>query len=174
MRSLSIPTVCALLASAAPASAQDHHKPGMPAAKPLGHPDKKADTPGSSHGHQPGHGAMKASAEQMARTQWSAHRRFRVAYEPLEDPVPLNAVHAWKLSVTDPGGRPVTGARIEVDGGMPAHDHGLPTAPKVASMGGGAYRIEGMKFHMRGAWVVKLNIAAAGQRDAVTFHVMLE
>ena len=66
------------------------------------------------------------------------------------------------------------GATFEVDGGMPMHDHGLPTAPRVTEeLGGGDYLLEGVKFQMPGHWVVNLSIDASGASDSVTFELML-
>ena len=44
---------------------------------------------------------------------------------------------------------------IAMDGGMPAHGHGLPTAPKVVATDKvGEYRIEGLKYSMTGEWLL--------------------
>ncbi len=58
---------------------------------------------------------------------------------------------------------------------MPQHDHGLPTEPEVTQeLGGGDYVVEGLRFHMAGRWQVKFVINAGGQRDSVTFNLILE
>jgi hypothetical protein len=57
---------------------------------------------------------------------------------------------------------------------MPAHAHGLPTTPQVKSLGGGRYLIEGLKFHMPGAWEVALRIKAGAGTDSVTFDLQLD
>ena len=63
---------------------------------------------------------------------------------------------------------------ITVLGGMPAHAHGLPTVPQVKELGGGRYLIEGLKFHMPGAWVVAFRIKAGSIVDSVRFDLQLE
>ena len=79
-----------------------------------------------------------------------------------------------RLAVADAQGRPIEGAVIGVDGGMPQHGHGLPTQPKVTrSVGEGVYEVEGMKFNMGGWWEVKFAIAAAAGADTVTFNLDL-
>jgi len=89
-------------------------------------------------------------------------------------PIPINRIHGWELVVLTAGGEAVTGAEITVDGGMPAHDHGLPTRPRVTEeLGGGRYRVEGLRFHMGGIWEIVVTIEAAGRRDTVTISIEL-
>ena len=65
-------------------------------------------------------------------------------------------------------------AEIVVAGGMPEHDHGLPTKPRTrpATIEGG-YLIEGLRFHMRGRWELELMISATGKTDTLTVHLDL-
>ena len=100
---------------------------------------------------------------------------FRVSWTSDPAPAPLNQIHAWTIHIESADGSPVEGAQILVDGGMPQHGHGLPTNPQVtADLGGGDYRVEGMKFQMLGWWEVRFNITADGQSDNVTFNVTVE
>ena len=63
---------------------------------------------------------------------------------------------------------------LSIDGGMPEHDHGLPTAPRVvAELGGGDYRIEGLRFHMSGLWEIQISIDSGDHRDVVTIPLEL-
>ena len=76
-------------------------------------------------------------------------------------PVPVDDMQQWVIRITDFDGEPVDGVQISVDGGMPAHGHGLPTAPRVGdALGDGRYRIEGLRFQMPGAWELYLDIAS--------------
>jgi hypothetical protein len=53
---------------------------------------------------------------------------------------------------------------------MPEHDHGLPTKPRITEeLGGGDYRLEGMRFHMSGYWEVVVSIVT----DAGSFEVTI-
>lgn len=99
---------------------------------------------------------------------------FRVQYTSSLDPVPINRMHEWTLHVETAAGDPVEEAEITIDGGMPAHDHGLPTEPRVTEyLGGGDYRVQGLRFHMRGAWQVTFEIRHGDVRDRVTFDLAL-
>jgi hypothetical protein len=76
--------------------------------------------------------------------------------------------------IVDAKGRPVEGARISVDGGMPEHAHGLPTKPLVRrELGGGMYEIEGLRFSMGGWWEIDLAIESPAGSDRVTFNLEL-
>lgn len=79
-----------------------------------------------------------------------------------------------EVTLAAAGGAPVTGARIEVDGGMPQHGHGLPTQPRVTrETAAGTYRIDGLKFNMGGWWELKLRIATDAGMDSVVFNLDL-
>lgn len=109
-----------------------------------------------------------------SRTHRSESGLYSLTYEPLIEPIPLNKIHSWRLHVEDADGRPVEGARVEVNGGMPEHGHGLPTKPRVTkSLGNGDYLVEGMKFQMHGWWVVHFSVTFAGGTDKVTFNLQL-
>ncbi len=99
---------------------------------------------------------------------------FRVQYTSALDPIPINRMHEWTVRVETADGDPVEDAEIIVDGGMPAHDHGLPTQPRVTEyLGDGDYRVRGLRFHMRGAWQVRFEIRDGELRDRVTFDLAL-
>lgn len=108
-----------------------------------------------------------------ATTAWSDTKRYRVNYASSPSPVPMLAVHSWTLTIVDAEEHPVDDARLVVLGGMPAHAHGLPTIPTVTSLGGGRYRVDGLKFHMPGAWIVAVRIKAKAGIDSVSFALDL-
>lgn len=112
------------------------------------------------------------SAEAGGWTSAAGH--FRVNYTPEPSPVPLNSIHSWIFHLEDAQGAPVEGAEITVEGGMPAHNHGLPTSPRqTAELGGGDYRVEGLRFHMMGEWEMRLRIDAQGQSDFLVIPLRL-
>lgn len=99
---------------------------------------------------------------------------YRVSFESEVEPVVINRIHAWIFHIETPDGEPVGGARITVSGGMPLHNHGLPTAPRMtADMGNGNYRVEGMRFHMNGDWELLVTVDVAGRRDTVIIPLTL-
>jgi len=99
---------------------------------------------------------------------------FQVSYRSKLQPVSINRIHNWVLHVTTADGQPVTNADITVEGGMPAHDHGLPTLPRMTqSLGNGEYLLEGMRFHMNGYWEISITINAGGDRDTIIIPLEL-
>ena len=112
-------------------------------------------------------------AESIAQ-EWNSQRGiYAVQYESALDPIEINRMHSWVLVVTRDG-QPVEGAEIRVSGGMPAHDHGMPTRPRVtADLGDGRYQLDGMRFHMNGDWEIALEIEANGSRDTVVITLVL-
>jgi len=116
-------------------------------------------------------GSMAADA---LEPQTSENGLFTVSAVSRLDPVVINETHAWTLRVEDADGSAISDAEISVDGGMPEHDHGFPTAPRVTeNLGGGDYLLEGMRFNMGGVWVLTLEISSGGASDSVTFEFEL-
>lgn len=118
----------------------------------------------------------------VAGTAWTASHAtrasenglFSVTYRSALDPIEINRMHEWTLHVETADGAPVEDAEITVDGGMPAHNHGLPTRPRVtAYLGDGNYLVEGLRFQMRGKWQVSFEIRDGDRSDTVTFELML-
>lgn len=80
-------------------------------------------------------------------------------------PIPLNQMHNWIISLHSASGAAIEDASILLGGGMPQHDHGLATNPRVTRyLGEGRYLIEGIRFHMPGAWLMEIQVDHNGQR----------
>jgi len=99
---------------------------------------------------------------------------FIVTYTTPDGPPEINRMHTWILYVESESGDPIEGADIEVEGGMPAHDHGLPTRPRVTEdLGDGYYRLDGMRFHMGGYWEIIVAIQSDASNDTVMIPLTL-
>lgn len=110
----------------------------------------------------------------LSRTRTSANGLFIVSIEPERPEIKLGELHSWVLTVKTPAGKPVEDASFEVGGGMPDHNHGLPTSPRVTEqLGDGHYKLEGVKFSMNGRWELTFAISAATGSDSVTFNLVL-
>ncbi|MEY4641666.1 MAG: hypothetical protein RLZZ227_1660 [Pseudomonadota bacterium] len=103
----------------------------------------------------------------------SASGELRASFSSDTLPIPLNRIHMWTLHIETADGSPLEHAQVTVDGGMPAHRHGLPTAPIVSVVGAGDYRIEGLRFHMQGAWELTVKVEQAGTRDTIVIPLTL-
>ena len=82
------------------------------------------------------------------------------------DPLRINEMHSWRISVIDSQSKPVAMASVSIEGGMPEHDHGLPTQPRVTSeICPGTYLLQGVRFHMPGRWEIKFTILREGHQE---------
>jgi len=110
----------------------------------------------------------------LALMRPTVDNKYVVTLQPPPKPAAINQLHAWQVKLTSPAGVPVANARIQVDGGMPQHGHGLPTRPQVTrALPDGGYLIEGMKFSMTGWWEIKLAIDGPAGADRVTFNTVV-
>ncbi len=99
---------------------------------------------------------------------------LQISYSSNLEPLTINQIHNWILYIATNEGTPVADAGLTIQGGMPEHDHGLPTRPRVTRyLGDGKYLLEGMRFHMPGAWEIQVTIDALGKQDAVVISLTL-
>ena len=83
-------------------------------------------------------------------------------------------MQSWILHVESAACDAVEVACIKVDGGMPAHINGLPTRPRVtAELGGGDYRLDGVRFHMSGYWEMVISIESDASEGTVVVSLTL-
>ena len=86
----------------------------------------------------------------------------------------INRMHSWILHIESADGIGVEEAIIDVEGGMPDHDHGLPTKPRVTEeLGGGDYRLDGMRFHMSGSWEIIVTVTTENGTSTVIIALQL-
>jgi len=89
-------------------------------------------------------------------------------------PLEINKIHSWLIHLSDENGKAVSDATIEFSGGMPEHNHGLPTQPQVTrELEPGVYLLEGLRFHMQGAWRLDLKINWNKQGSAIADGVII-
>lgn len=107
-------------------------------------------------------------------TRLSRNELYRVTIKERPEPA-LQQLQSWLLHIETADGDPVSGAIINVKGGMPQHGHGLPTMPQVsAAAQPGDYLVEGLQFNMPGWWEVSAYISHQRREDTVTFNTVLE
>lgn len=88
--------------------------------------------------------------------------------------VVINQLQSWRLLLTNLQGKPARNMTIAFSGHMPGHVHGLPTQPRVTDeIAPGVYRISGVKFQMRGWWVIDLAISDGDSDDSIRFNLRL-
>ena len=101
----------------------------------------------------------------------SVESTFLVTFKSKTNPIPLNEIHQWMVHIKTSDHQPVEDATILIDGGMPIHNHGLPTHPVATEIGGGDYIIDGVKFSMRGDWEVWIYISTEKLSDKVRVNL---
>ena len=96
---------------------------------------------------------------------------YRVRLAPERGEARLGRMHAWTVAVETPDGQPVRPTRLVFGGGMPQHQHGFMSAPRVTrSLGDGRFLVEGVKFHMSGRWRLEVELVGpAGPDVAILF-----
>ncbi|TGT10005.1 auxin-binding protein, partial [Mesorhizobium sp. M8A.F.Ca.ET.213.01.1.1] len=76
-----------------------------------------------------------------SRSKTTANGLFVASFQPERGGVRQGELQSWLLTLKTAAGAPVEGAAITVSGGMPQHDHGLPTSPQATDyLGDGRYR----------------------------------
>jgi hypothetical protein len=104
----------------------------------------------------------------------STQNKYVVTMHPSNGPIVINQMHTWEIKLTNSVGEPISKAQFEVGGGMPQHNHGFPTQPRVTKeLGDGRYLLEGMKFSMSGWWELKLAINGDKGADNVTLNTIV-
>ena len=123
--------------------------------------------------------AMARGIERPAEAEFgfgpraSANQTYKATLQPRQ-PLRLRQLQTVPVRIVDGSGRPIDGAQVAIDGGMPEHLHGLPTRPRIGrALGDGVYEIEGLRFSMGGWWELKLAIDSPAGRDSVTFNLAL-
>jgi hypothetical protein len=100
--------------------------------------------------------------------------RYRLSYQSQVNPIVINQIHNWILRLENAEGLTVSGADITLEGGMPEHDHGLPTKPRITeSRDENYYLVEGMRFHMSGHWELEIKIIQGTNTDTALISLDL-
>lgn len=99
---------------------------------------------------------------------------YRASIRPRDGRIPLNTMHVWIFHVETLSGEPVMPIRLAVTGGMPQHQHGFATEPRVTeALGNGDFLVDGVKFHMTGDWLFRFELVGPAGPDVAVFHVQV-
>lgn len=90
-------------------------------------------------------------------------------------PLRINQIHSWHVRILDSDGGSVDVEQLQISGGMPEHDHGLPTQPQITTrLDNGDYLLEGVRFHMQGFWQLEIELLRDGDPDTATIDFILQ
>ncbi len=78
--------------------------------------------------------------------------------------------HDCQVSFSNRQNQAVAVQTVRLEGAMPAHGHGLPTAPVLTSQDElGHYRIDGLQYNMPGRWLLGFAVEGALGDDRIIF-----
>ena len=100
---------------------------------------------------------------------------FKIEIYSELSPLSINQIHSWHVRVLDRDDEVLELEELNVFGGMPEHDHGLPTQPEVTTrLDDGDYLLEGVRFHMQGHWQLQIELQYAGVDDTAIIDFDLQ
>jgi hypothetical protein len=89
-------------------------------------------------------------------------------------PIEINTIHSWEVVLADEDGA-VSGATLDIVGGMPEHNHGMPTQPQITEeLAPGRYLLEGVRFHMPGLWRLTASISTEKTRGRPPTVILID
>ncbi len=117
----------------------------------------------------------ETGAETRAQEALSLAGRYRISVRPARPEPPLATMHDWIVRIERADGTAPGTLRVDFDGGMPSHGHGFVTAPRVTrALGDHEFLVEGVKFHMPGAWQLRVSVVDPEGSDGAAFDVEID
>ena len=122
---------------------------------------------------EPGEYCGDPAIDSTIRTSTSASGDFTVTLTRLPASVSSNELVAFGVEVDAAVGIHTEYLDILVDAGMPQHGHGMSVRPVHRSgVADGEFEVDGMLFHMPGAWELYVDVIDGPYTERVTFHVL--
>lgn len=108
-------------------------------------------------------GAGAGARDKASNGVASVNGRYTVVLRPEKKPIPINEWVDFSIQIRRRDGKRLELTEVALDGGMPAHGHGLPTAPNVLrTEREGELVATGVRFNMAGRWELRVMIVDAG------------
>lgn len=119
--------------------------------------------------HDHAHGDAGGEVSQEVTSE---NGTYRVSYSTEPEMIPFNETFELHAMVERVDGVDLADdVDVQVDAGMPSHNHGMNTAPSTMAMGGGEFHTMGMLFHMEGRWEITVDITEGDSTERATFQV---
>ena len=93
--------------------------------------------------------------------------------EPGDGGISWNKHFSLDLIIKPEKGDPGT-LKVLVDADMPAHKHGMNTKPEMVNQGDMRHHVDGMLFHMKGDWVITVEVTSKGRTEKAEFPVHIK
>jgi hypothetical protein len=101
-------------------------------------------------------------------------KSYVVVFRTVPEPIAVGAHFALDFAVC-PRAKAEAPRSVRVDASMPEHRHGMNYRPVVTPRPSGAYRAEGLMFHMPGRWDLTFDVVApSGGTERLTGTMQLE
>jgi len=118
-------------------------------------------------------GARACGEALGAPTDRVANARYEIVFAARPDPIAIGKHFALDIAVCPREGAPEP-TSLRVDAVMPDHRHGMNYRPEVIARGAGAYRADGLMFHMPGRWDIVFDLVTGGGTERLTATRVLE
>jgi hypothetical protein len=101
---------------------------------------------------------------------------YYVIYTTEPEAIPLNETFDVKVRIFDAVDRfrLLTDVRLDIDGRMPDHRHGMNREPRITRNDDGSFLVTGMLFHMPGYWELHFDITRDGATERAQAEVTLD
>lgn len=123
-------------------------------------------------------GTVQEPADQSMRGATKGGH-FHLVATPLPNPIPFQKLFEIDVQVFRAGDTETPAADAALDqvrATMPAHRHGMKNEPEIEALGGGKFRVKGMRFHMQGPgqdghWLLEFVVREGSTIDSAQFDL---
>jgi hypothetical protein len=107
------------------------------------------------------------------RTRRIENAHYAVVFKTMPDPIAVGSHFSVDFAVC-PQGDAEKPRNVRVDAQMPEHRHGMNYRPVVVASGPGAYRADGLMFHMPGRWELLFDVVTSAGSERLTVPISIE
>jgi len=98
---------------------------------------------------------------------------YEIVFVAIPSPIEPGKHFSLDIAVCQRGGA-LPPDTLRVDAVMPDHRHGMNYRPVAVARGGGAYRADGLMFHMPGRWDLHFDLVTSAGTERLTATRHLE
>jgi hypothetical protein len=107
------------------------------------------------------------------RTRRIENAHYAVVFKTVPDPIAVGT-HFYLDFAVCPRADAEDPRAVRVDAQMPEHRHGMNYRPVVVARGPGAYRADGLMFHMPGRWDLSFDVVTRAGSERLIDTLRLE